>query len=132
MKIRFFAVFILAGMLASSCAFMKDVDGGRSDKQVQNAIKEVESVADALKAQGGERLFYRQMVNSAEDLSVAGAQLSRVATDSYMRRLANRMTVLADDLNQAAGKSNPETTRRAMEEILATWESLKDYVKPKA
>lgn len=114
----------------TSCAFMKDVEGAWADKKVQSAMKEVNSVADALKAQEGQRIFYRLLINNAEKLSADCEILARAASDSYMKRIAGRMQKQSQDLYFSAKRKNESSTKWAIGEILTTWKILEDYMKP--
>lgn len=130
MKIRMLCITLMVAAALSSCAFMKDVEGAWGDKSVQSAIKEVNSVVDALKGQDGQRLFYKLLVNNAQELSADCEILSRVASDSYMRRVARHMQLQTQDLYFAAKSKNQNAAQQAIKEILVTWGSLEDYVKP--
>jgi hypothetical protein len=130
MRNLFIFLPVMISFLCISCAVMKDLDGAYSDKDLQVGIKEMSSYMDTLKSQNEERYTYRILAMNAREMVNVSGILSRKALDSYFRRMVNRLSAQANELDQAASHNNAESTKAAIENILGTWEIIQEYKKP--
>jgi hypothetical protein len=123
-------MIILFCMVCASCAMMKDLDDAYSNKDLQKRIKEMGGYIDTLKFQNEEHYTYLILASNAKDMEELSGTLSRMALDSFFRRMANRLGEQSEQLYAASARKSPVATKAVIEEILKTWAIIEEYKKP--
>jgi muconolactone delta-isomerase len=109
---------------------MKDLDDSYANKDFQKRIKEMSGYVDTLKFQNGDHYTYLILASNAKDMEELSGTLSRMAPDSYFRRMVNRLGEQSGQLHAASARKSQIATEAAIEQILKTWAIIEEYKKP--
>lgn len=128
-KIALSAITIIFCTALGSCAFMKNLEGAYGDKGTQQKLKEMGALVDTLKYQDEEHYTFRILAANADRMVDLGETMAGcTAPDSYYNLNVNRLIRHSGELKAAAVRSDPASTRKAIEGILQEWGILDQYI----